>query len=117
MLFRSDGVPGVLDPRGLIGGKLSVDMHVVASEAAAARNVMLSVERCHLEVDAVVSTPYASGLSVLVDDVEEAYARAVRLGHEIVHPLTVEEWGVHRFLVRAPDGNVLNIVGHPDERV
>ena len=69
--YALDGVPGVLDPRGLIGGKLSVDMHVVASEAAAARNVMLAVERCHLEVEAVVATPYASGLSVLVDDEAE----------------------------------------------
>jgi len=27
-----------------------------------------------------------------------------------VHPLTTEAWGVTRFFVRAPDGNVLNIV-------
>jgi catechol 2,3-dioxygenase-like lactoylglutathione lyase family enzyme len=35
---------------------------------------------------------------------------ARRLGYEIVHPLTDEPWGVRRFFVRAPDGNVLNIV-------
>lgn len=78
--YALDGVPGVLDPRGLIGGKLSVDMHVVASEAAAARNVMLAVERCHLEVEAVVATPYASGLSVLVDDESEMGVVLVDLG-------------------------------------
>ena len=78
--YALDGVPGVLDPRGLIGGKLSVDMHVVASEAAAARNVMLAVERCHLEVEAVVATPYASGLSVLVDDEAEMGVVVVDLG-------------------------------------
>ena len=50
---------------------------------------------------------------MLVDDVEGAYAEALRLGYEIVRPLTTEEWGVRRFLVKAPDGNVLNIVGHP----
>jgi catechol 2,3-dioxygenase-like lactoylglutathione lyase family enzyme len=51
-------------------------------------------------------------ISIHTDDVEGAYAEAQRLGYEIVHPLQVEEWGVHRFLVRAPDGNVVNIVQH-----
>ena len=78
--YALDGVPGVLDPRGPIGGKLSVDMHVLAREAAAARNVMLAVERCHLEVEAVVATPYASGLSVLVDDESEMGVVLVDLG-------------------------------------
>jgi catechol 2,3-dioxygenase-like lactoylglutathione lyase family enzyme len=53
-------------------------------------------------------------ISVLTDDVDGAYAEAQRLGYEIVHPLTNEAWGPRRFFVRAPDGNVLNIVGHPD---
>jgi catechol 2,3-dioxygenase-like lactoylglutathione lyase family enzyme len=54
-----------------------------------------------------------SVISVHTDDVEAAYEEAERLGYEIVHPLTTEPWGVHRFFVRAPDGNVINIVGHP----
>lgn len=37
---------------------------------------------------------------------------ASRLGFEIVHPLVDESWGVRRFLLRAPDGNVVNIVQH-----
>ena len=65
-------------------------------------------------VTADATSPEDSVASVLVDDVEGAYATALRLGYEIVRPLTIEEWGVHRFLVKAPDGNVLNIVAHPD---
>ena len=53
-------------------------------------------------------------ISVLIDDIDDAYREAQRLGYEIVHPITTEAWGVHRFFVRAPDGNVLNIVEHPD---
>ncbi len=53
-------------------------------------------------------------ISVKVDDVEAAYAQAQERGYEIVHPLTREEWGVTRFFVRAPDGNVLNVVQHRD---
>lgn len=53
-------------------------------------------------------------ISVKVDDVEAAHSQARERGYEIVHPLTTEAWGVSRFFVRAPDGNVLNIVQHRD---
>jgi predicted enzyme related to lactoylglutathione lyase len=53
-------------------------------------------------------------ISVLTDDVDAAFADAQERGYEIVHPLTTEPWGVRRFFVRAPDGTVINIVGHRD---
>ena len=53
-------------------------------------------------------------ISVHTDDVDGAYAEAHRLGYEIVHPIATEPWGVRRFLVRAPDGNVINLVQHRD---
>lgn len=58
------------------------------------------------------AAPEDSVISVHTDDVDGAYAEAQRLGYEIVHPLTTETWGVRRFLLRAPDGNVINIVRH-----
>lgn len=61
------------------------------------------------------TSPVDSVISVHVgDDVEVAYAEAQERGLKIVHPLTQEAWGVRRFLVRAPDGNVVNVVGHVD---
>lgn len=54
-------------------------------------------------------------VSVHVVDVAGAYAEAIERGYDIVHPLTTEEWGVQRFFVRAPDGNVINVVQHRDE--
>jgi len=59
------------------------------------------------------TSPEDSVISVLTDDVEGAYAEAQQLGYEIVHALTTEEWGVRRFLVRSPEGNVVNVVNHP----
>ncbi len=53
-----------------------------------------------------------SVISVLTDDIDGAYAEAQQLGYEIVHPLTTESWGHRRFLVRAPDGNVINVGYH-----
>ncbi|MDT5239123.1 MAG: hypothetical protein QOD97_1321, partial [Mycobacterium sp.] len=62
------------------------------------------------------TSPVDSVISVHVgDQVEEAYEEAQRRGFEIVHPLTTEPWGVRRFFVRAPDGNVVNIVSHVDD--
>ena len=73
-------------------------------------------QACVQLVTGDATSPEDSVISVRVgDDVDEAYAEAQRRGYEIVHPLTVEAWGVRRFLVRAPDGNVVNIVGHRDE--
>jgi predicted enzyme related to lactoylglutathione lyase len=60
------------------------------------------------------SAPEDSVISVHADDVDAAYEEAQKLGYEIVHPMTTEPWGVRRFFVRAPDGNVINIVNHRD---
>jgi catechol 2,3-dioxygenase-like lactoylglutathione lyase family enzyme len=58
------------------------------------------------------AAPETPVISIHTPDVEAAYEEAQRLGYEIVHPLTREEWGVHRFFVRAPDGNVINVANH-----
>jgi predicted enzyme related to lactoylglutathione lyase len=59
------------------------------------------------------TAPESPLISVLVDDVDDAYAQAQERGLQIVHPLTTEPWGVRRFFVRAPDGTVINMVHHP----
>ena len=60
------------------------------------------------------TAPEDSVISVHTDDVDAAYREAQERGFEIVHPLTKEAWGVRRFLVRSPDGNIVNIVDHRD---
>ncbi|MEM7056449.1 MAG: VOC family protein [Pseudomonadota bacterium] len=58
------------------------------------------------------TAPETPDLSIEVRNVENAYNRAQRMGFEIIHPLTEEEWGVRRFLVRDPFGRVVNVLGH-----
>ena len=55
-----------------------------------------------------------TGFLILVVMVVTTLAEAQELGYEVVHPLTKEAWGLRRFFVRAPDGNVINIVNHRD---
>lgn len=75
-----DGARGIRDPRGMLGQKLGVDMHVVTTEGSPAKNLMLAVERCHLTVEAMVATPYAAGLSALVDDEAEMGVTLIDMG-------------------------------------
>lgn len=65
-------------------------------------------------VTADASAAEFSVVSIHTPDVDGAYAEAQERGYEIAYPLTTEPWGVRRFFVRAPDGNVLNIVQHSD---
>ena len=58
------------------------------------------------------TAPVPPDTSIEVDDVDAAYAAAQRMGCEIVHPLSDEEWGVRRFFVRDPNGKVLNVLSH-----
>jgi cell division protein FtsA len=78
--FSLDEARAIRDPRGMLGETLSVDMHVVSADSAPIRNILLCIERCHLHVDAVVATPYASGLSALVDDEAELGACVIDCG-------------------------------------
>lgn len=50
--------------------------------------------------------------SIEVDDVDAAHAAAVAAGMEIVYERHEEDWGVRRFFLRDPDGNVINMLMH-----
>ena len=78
--YSLDGMNGVDEPRGMIGEELGATMNVVSCDEAAARNLMLAVERCHLDIEAMIASPYASSLSVLVDDEMELGATVIDFG-------------------------------------
>ena len=78
--YSIDGVNGVRDPRGILGARFGVDMHVATTDVTAARNLMLAVERCHLDVEAMAAAPYVAGMAVLADDEADLGAAVVDLG-------------------------------------
>ena len=65
---------------GMLAREFGVDMHVVTTDVAAARNLMLAVERCHLSVETMVAAPYAAGLSVIADDEADIGAALIDMG-------------------------------------
>lgn len=78
--YTLDGVKGIRDPRGMVARQFGVDMNVVTADATVAKNLMLAVERCHLNVEAMVASPYVAGLSVLTDDEVDLGAALIEMG-------------------------------------
>jgi cell division protein FtsA len=66
--FSIDDSRGIRDPRGMYGERLGVNMNVVTAGAGGVRNHTAAIGRSHLDVEALVVSPYAAGLSCLVED-------------------------------------------------
>lgn len=78
--YSIDGNRGIRDPRGMVGGRLGVDAHIVTAAEAPVRNLSTCVARCHLDVAACVVSPYAAGLACLVPDEMDLGVTLVEMG-------------------------------------
>lgn len=78
--YGLDGNSGIRDPLGMCGERLVIDVHAVTADDVAMRNLMLCVERCHLNVLRLVAAPYASALSVLTPDEVKLGAAVIDFG-------------------------------------
>ena len=78
--FSVDGTTGVDDPRGQHCDHLGGRLHMVDASSSALRNLATVVQRCDLNLGELVSSPLASGLSVLVDDERTLGATVVDMG-------------------------------------
>src|ERR1700758_4760404 len=78
--YALDGVKGIRDPHGMVARQFGVDMNVVTADATVVKNLMLVVERCHLNVEAMAASPYVAGLAVLTDDEADIGAAVVEMG-------------------------------------
>jgi cell division protein FtsA len=78
--FTLDHRSGLTDPRGQIGNRLSVDMHLLTIDTQAIENLLKCVKRCDMELAGVASAAYTSGISALVEDEQELGAACIDLG-------------------------------------
>ncbi len=78
--FRVDGAAGAHDPRGMAASRLSADLHTVAADEAPVRNLMLVVERCYLNVRALIATPYASALAATSEEERRLGVTCIDIG-------------------------------------
>jgi cell division protein FtsA len=78
--YALDAAAGIREPRGMLGHRFGVDMHMVTADVATVRNLMLTVERSHLAIEALVSAPYMAGLACLADDEADLGAACIDMG-------------------------------------
>ncbi|MBY8974988.1 cell division protein FtsA [Rhodobacteraceae bacterium NNCM2] len=71
---------GITDPRGMSGRRLSIALHVMAVDGRPLANLMECVRQCDLDLAGVVSAPYASALSALVEDEQRTGAVCIDMG-------------------------------------
>ena len=96
---------------GLLGLETAMDQGWVVNHRAAGVSQPVQVQLLARDATA----PVDPAVSVEVDTpatVDALHARALDAGLRVEHPPTDEPWGVRRFFVRDPDGNVVNIVQH-----
>ncbi len=78
--FTVDATPGVEDPRGMVCETLGARVHLVDAAQASLRNLGAGLARCDLEVEELVSAPFAAGLATLVEDEKRIGATVIDMG-------------------------------------
>ena len=78
--YSLDATTGIREPRGMLGRRFGVNMHMVTADVAPVRNLMLTVERSHIDVEAMAASPYVAGLSALADDEADLGAACIDMG-------------------------------------
>ncbi|MBI1205700.1 MAG: cell division protein FtsA [Azospirillum sp.] len=78
--YSLDGIRGIKDPRGMFGERLGVQMHLVTVGGGPLRNLTSCIARCHLDIEGMVVSAYASGLACLVEDEMELGVTLIDMG-------------------------------------
>ncbi|MGA2749189.1 MAG: cell division protein FtsA [Verrucomicrobiota bacterium] len=78
--FHVDGQSGILNPVGMYGARVEVDMHVVHGHVDRLKNGIAVVKGLLLEVDEIVFTGLASALALLSSEQKELGSLVIDLG-------------------------------------
>ncbi len=78
--YSLDNNKNIQDPSGMYGKVLGVNMNVITAETGPVRNLANAIDHCHLDINAMVTSGYASGLSSLVEDEKTIGATVIDIG-------------------------------------
>ncbi len=78
--FLVDGQDGIVDPVGMLGARVEVDMHVVHGHFNRLQNPVRAVKGLQLEVEAIVFNGLASALALLTNEQKELGTLVIDLG-------------------------------------
>lgn len=75
-----DGHTGILEPIGMVGQTMHLDVNVITGQAASVKNLSTCIERSHLDIAAFCHSGYAAGLATLVEDEMELGCTIIDMG-------------------------------------
>jgi len=78
--FLIDGHDGIIDPVGMLGARVEVDMHVIHGNFNRLQNPIRVVKGMQLEVEAIVFNGLASSLALLTNEQKELGALVIDMG-------------------------------------
>ena len=78
--FLVDGQDGIIDPVGMLGARVEVDVHVIHGKFNRLQNAIRAVKGLQLEVEAIVFNGLASSLALLTNEQKELGALVIDLG-------------------------------------
>ena len=78
--FSVDHRPGMFDPRGHRGKRLTADLHILSVDRNTLEHFSKCVENCNVELAGITTSAYVSGISSLVEDEQELGAACVDIG-------------------------------------
>jgi cell division protein FtsA len=78
--FTVDATPGADDPRGMICDTLLARLHLVDAAQPSLRTLGSCLLRCDLDIEELVSAPFAAGLATLVEDEKQLGATVIDMG-------------------------------------
>jgi cell division protein FtsA len=78
--FFVDGQDGIVDPVGMLGARVEVDMHVVHGHFNRLQNPIRAVKGMQVEVEAIVFNGLSSSLALLSNEQKELGALVIDMG-------------------------------------
>jgi len=78
--YTIDEQTGIKVPVGMTGVRLEAEVHIVTAAATAVRNIYRAINRCDLEVEALVLESLAASYAVLTDEEQEMGVAVVDIG-------------------------------------
>ncbi|BAP58458.1 cell division protein FtsA [Candidatus Tachikawaea gelatinosa] len=78
--YKIDSQSGIKNPLGLSGIRMQAKVHLITCHNDIIKNMVKAVERCNVNVDAVIFSGLSSSLSVLTEDEKELGVCLVDIG-------------------------------------
>ena len=78
--YSIDGNKGIKSPLGMFGDKLGVEISIISADQNVLKNFINVVKQCDLEIDNIIYSPYAIGLSLLSEEEKELGVALIDIG-------------------------------------